>query len=87
MDPKPDEIRTHCQLWVQEKKPLKDLRWDPADYVWKDTIQNESKQRFFFQYTVKIGRHILARERQREPVAATFWLSQGISKQFILKFW
>ena len=63
MDPKLDDIRTHWQLWVQEKRPLKDLRWDPADYVWKDASQNESKQRFFFQYTVKIGRHILERER------------------------
>ena len=89
VDPNPDNIRDQwIQLWVFEKCPMDRLEWDPIDYVWKNPKQCIDKSIPFIQYIVKVGRNILMEKRNKSKiVAASFWSSYGIPKQFIDQFW
>ena len=41
----------------------------------------------FFQYSVKIGRHILAAQRRITTRANQFWTHQGVTFEFLAKLW
>ena len=87
-DPPLEKIEAHWKIWVQENRPLVRLQWDPGEYYWIDPFKQESEGKIpFFQYTVKLGRHILAGSKVACPAASCFWEQNGISTCFLEKFW
>ena len=58
------------------KRPPFILDWDPIDYQW--TNPYPSNKFNFFQYFVQLGRRL---------VASQYWNQQGITPQFLAKFW
>lgn len=41
----------------------------------------------FFQYSARLGRHILLAQRQAVPAAAEHWRCQGLTTDFLTDFW
>ena len=58
IDPPLEEIKSHWTLRMFEKKPLTRLQWDPGRLWWKDPYDYSGRRCGFFQYSVKVGRHI-----------------------------
>ena len=87
IDPQLEAIKEHWKLRIFEKKPLTRLQWDPGEFWWKDPFDHSGKKCGFFQYSVKIGRHILTAQRRTTPGATQFWTQQGITIEFLSKFW
>ena len=87
IDPQVEAVKEHWKLRVFEKKPLIRLQWDPGEFWWKDPFDRMEKRYGFFQYSVKMGRHILAAQRRTTPRASQFWNHQGITSEFLTKFW
>ena len=85
IDPMIEEIRTHWKLWVLAKRPVFRLDWDPIDYHWTDPYTGNKFN--FFQYSVQLGRHVLSDTRDVVPAASQYWNQQGITPQFLAKFW
>ena len=86
IDPSPEEFKPEWNVWVYKQAPLVRLQWDPGDYSWRDPFIPE-KEHSFFQYTVKLGRHIVMANKEAPPAAARFWASQNIEEQFLGQFW
>ena len=80
-----EEIRTHWKLWVLAKRPLFRLDWDPIDYQWTNPYTGNKFN--FFQYSVQFGRHVLSDTRDVVPTESQYWNEQGITPQFLAKFW
>ena len=55
--------------------------------MWKVSDDADSISTSFFQYTVKLGRHILMRKKSSRISAANFWYMQGMSRGFVSLFW
>ena len=72
IDPQVDAVKEYWKLRVFEKKPLIRLQWDPGEFWWKDPFDRVKKRCSFFQYSVKIGRHILAAQRRTTLRASQF---------------
>ena len=66
--------------------PLVRLQWDPGDYGWRDPYL-PNKEFSFFQYTAKLGRHILMASKRNAISAQGYWRSQGLEQDFISAFW
>ena len=41
----------------------------------------------FFQFTTRLGRHILVAQSAQEPIAAKVWHTYKVSHTIITKFW
>mgnify|MGYP000123098942 CR=1 FL=1 len=64
------------------------LQWDPGEYGWSDPFKNDSVGKIpFFQYSVKLGRRILAHARRSLIAALKFWELNNIPADFMRKFW
>mgnify|MGYP000409128984 CR=1 FL=1 len=71
-NPNPNMFKPDWKLWVYGKCPIARLRWDPIDYVWKDPYVPSSECTSFFQYSVKLGRHIMMGKKNVIISAANF---------------
>ena len=87
IDLEPDVIKLHWKLRVFEKTPLIRLQWDPGAFCWKDPYDCYEKRWGFFEYSIKLGRPILSAQRRTKPSPMRFWLQQGMSLEFLAKFW
>ena len=87
IDPRPELIKLHWKLRVFEKTPLIRLQWDPGAFYWKDPYGCCEKRLGFFEYSVKLGRHIVSAQRMTRPSAERWWFQQGMSSDFLAKFW
>ena len=68
IDPDPNCIAERMKLWVFGSKPLADLEWDPLEFYWQDPwskVQGTPVTYQFFQYSVKVGRHIVQSSRRK----------------------
>ena len=64
------------------------LQWDPGEYGWLDPFKNDSVGKIpFFQYSVKLGRRILAPARRSPLAASKFWELNNVLADFLRKFW
>ena len=73
IDPDPDSITvaSEWRLWAWESRPLARLQWDPVEWHWQDPFAVADRPPIpFFQYSARLGRHILLGRRQVEPAAA-----------------
>ena len=68
-------IRDHeWRLWAWGSRPLARLQWDPGEWQWRDPFAGADRPPIpFFQYTARLGRHILIAWRQGVPAAAEHW--------------
>ena len=87
IDPDPNTIQQGSKVWVCGRSPLLRLQWDPCHYRWKNPYSPSTESISFFQYTVKMGRHILMVKKQPKIAAEKFWSLQGISLSFGSQFW
>ena len=56
--------------------------------MWHDPFAPpDSPDTSFFQYTARLGRHILAGRRAATPAAAEHWRRQGLTQGFLTEFW
>ena len=73
VDPDPDDVQSdpNWRLWAWEQRPLARLQWDPGEWQWRDPFASlDSPAIPFFQYTARLGRHILTGRRGAIPAAA-----------------
>ena len=86
IDPDPAEIqsdRDRC-LWVWEARPLVRLQWDPGEWQWRDPYSPPGSPAIpFFQYSARLGRHILQSRRPATPAAAEHWHRHGLFSEFL----
>ena len=85
VDPDPDSITEdpEWRLWAWESRPLARLQWDPGEWQWRDPLVAADRPPTpFFQYSARLGRHILLAQRQTEPAAAEHWRRQGLRQAF-----
>ncbi len=87
IDPDLTNFEVHWDLWVWEKRPLARLQWDPGGLSWQVPWAAEGNLVSFFNYSVKIGRNVLATSRQKLPTMARHWEEQHLSQQFLNRFW
>ena len=90
VDPSPHLVagQPGWRLWAWDSRPLARLQWDPGEWHWRDPFAPaDSPPVPFFQYTVRLGRHILVADRQTRPAAAEHWRRQGLSQDFLSGFW
>ncbi|MCO5594196.1 hypothetical protein L7F22_048220 [Adiantum nelumboides] len=74
IDPAPAEIDDDWRLWAYGARPLSRLHWDPGEWLWHDPFASpDSPGTQFFQYSVRLGRHILTARRPATPAAAEHW--------------
>ena len=75
------------KLWVCEGKAICDMAWDPAEYAWKDPFQQGQNIKLvpFFQYTVKLGRHILTAQRGVGERDNRLWQMADLKESFLRK--
>ena len=74
LDPSPSRIGEAGKMWNYGNRPLVRLQWDPGEYVWKDPqIQQESVNIPFIQYSVQLGRGILAKQKKTVPATTHLW--------------
>ena len=88
--PDPDSITedSEWRLWAWESRPLARLQWDPREWHWRDPFTAADRPPVpFFQYSARLGRHILLAQRQVEPAAAEHWRRQGLTADFLTAFW
>ena len=89
IDPDPDIVTRdqEWRLWAWGSRPLAHLQWDPGEWQWRDPFAGVDRPPItFFQYTARLGRHILMAQRQGVLAAAEHWRRQGISCQFLTEF-
>lgn len=70
IDPDPDAITdlVEWRLWAWESRPLARIQWDPGEWQWRDPFAAADRPPVpFFQYSARLGRHILIAQRQVEP--------------------
>ena len=82
IDPHPDSISgdQEWRLWAWGSRTLVRLQWDPREWQWRDPFAGaDCPPTPFFQYSARLGRHILMARRQGVPAAAKHWRRQGIS--------
>ncbi|MCO5560158.1 hypothetical protein L7F22_013765 [Adiantum nelumboides] len=84
IDPDPTEIDADWRLWVYGARPLARLPWDPGEWRWQDPFEPVVDGAPFFQYTVRLGRHILTASHSATPVAAEHWRLQGLTQEATL---
>ena len=89
IDPKIDNTLELVKAWIYGNRPLVGLPWDPGDYTWQIPQDHHlaAQQKTFFEYTVKLGRKILAGARNYEPAATRVWEEYGIPDDTINYFW
>ena len=59
------------------------VSWDPLQWTWRDPYARQgSKPIPFFQFTTRLGRHILAAQTAREPAAAKVWHTSSSSPNY-----
>ena len=90
VDPDPDDVQSDpsWRLWAWEQRPLARLQWDPGEWQWRDPFASPDSPAIpFFQYTARLGRHILTARRGATPAAAEHWRRQGLSALFLTDFW
>ena len=63
--------------------PVSIIRTAPLEFP----FDRAEKRCEFFNYSVKIGRHILVAQRRTTPRASQFWIHQGVTSEFLAKFW
>lgn len=74
------------QLWLWEDRPLSSLTWDPWEWEWP-AAQIGAPSVSFFEYSVRIGRHILLRQQRSITTRIRAWLHGGLSHVFLSQFW
>jgi hypothetical protein len=62
-----------------QHQPLVWLTWDPWEFYWKNQVWG-NKPMNFFQYSVKLGRHVLVKLYYRTPSAKKSWQKVGNSQ-------
>ena len=87
IDPDPAQIDTDWRIWAYGARPLARLQWDPGEWTWHDPYEPDAPGSPFFQYTVRVGRHILSARRSATPAAAEHWRLQGLTHEFLADFW
>ena len=90
VDPDPAGIsgEGEWRLWAWDSRPLARLQWDPGEWQWRDPFASpESPPVPFFQFSARLGRHILLSRRQAVPASAEHWRRQGLSPAFLEGFW
>ena len=90
IDPDPEEIvgDPSWRLWAWERRPLERLQWDPGEWQWRDPFASSGSPDIpFFQYTARLGRHILTARQGATPAAAEHWRRQGLTTVFLTDFW
>ena len=87
VDPSLESIASNWKLWVYGLRPLIRLLWDPGEYTWQDPLDRNGQKLGFFQYSVKLGRHILLAQRCITPSAMRYWMHNGLSLEFLQQFW
>ena len=88
IDPSTSIIGDDGKMRIYGNHPLVRLQWDPREYVWKDSqVQEESVSIPFFQYSVQLGRRILAMHRKIVSAVTHLWSIYGITNNFISGFW
>ena len=90
VDPDSDSISDDLEwrLWAWESRPLARVQWDPGERQWCDPFATVgSPPTPFFQYSARLGRHILVAQRQATPAAAEHWRRRGITSEFLASFW
>lgn len=75
-------------LWAWEARSLARLQWDLEERQWRDSLrQIKTPQNHFFQYTAKLGCHILLSIQGVVPVVTSkHWQRKGLSKDFLTNF-
>lgn len=86
IDPDPDSITDDAEwrLWAWESCPLARLQWDPGEWLWRDPFAAADFP--FFQYSARLGRHILLAQRQAAPAAADWRLTANFLSRLLDRF-
>ena len=75
-------MRTHENTWLRK------VNWDLLQWTWHDPYADQgSKDIPSFQFTTRLGRHILAAQTAREPATAKVWHTYQVPHTIITKFW
>ena len=68
VDPDPIKVQPKWHICAHENTWLRKVSWNPLQWTWRDPYAGQgSKVIPFFQFTTRLGRHILT---AREPAAA-----------------
>ena len=73
---------THENTWLRK------VGWESLQWMWRDPYAGQgSKTITFFQFTIRLGRHILAAQIAQESAIAKVWHTYHVPHIIITKFW
>ena len=74
LDPDLIKVQLEWHLRAYQNTCLCKLSWNPLQWTWHDLYTGQgSKGIPFFQFTTRLGRHILVAQTDKEPVVAKIW--------------
>ena len=83
-DPLPEKITMLWKVWVWEARPIIRHQWDLGEYKWIDPYRQRNMDGIsFYNYSVKLGRRILAHAREAHACPLHFGMIMGYLKNFL----
>ena len=85
VDPNPIKVQLEWHICTHENTWLRKVNWDPLQWTWCGPYAGQgSKVIPFFQFTTRLGHHILAAQ---ESAVVKVWHTYHVPQTIITKFW